>query len=404
MWYPAAASTTYGTADSVNKYPAVGGTSYTYNANKNLTGDGVWAYGYNTENQLVTASKSGTSASFVYDPMQRQSQKTVGAVKTRYIYSEWQRIADYNGVTGTLQNRYVYGTEMDEPLIQVTSAGVLTFLHADKMGTVIAVSNAAGAVVNKNPYGQFGESTTIGGTTFGYTGQRRDAELDGLHYYKMRVYSPKIGRFLQPDPVGYAGASDFNLYSYVGNRSLKFTDPMGQAAVSFWFLIFLYIAWFLVFVALGTQALATDAGIRANPAAYKHEPLKVYDVLDLLRPLSGLPFYQEYYQNLAAVGVKSGDGWYPAGYIDGVAPAGWYTQEQIAARTPKPQNGQPSPSGGGNGTQGPNGAYAQPVLGLGADQSFGGNAYYDYNQRAIAQSYDPGFGPNTPGGFGGGVW
>lgn len=403
MWYPAAASTTYGTADSVNKYPAVGGTSYTYDANKNLTGDGVWTYGYNTENQLVTASKSGTSASFVYDPLQRQSQKTVGAVKTRYIYSEWQRIADYDGVTGTLQNRYVYGTEMDEPLIQVTSAGVLTFLHADKMGTVIAVSNAAGAVVNKNPYGQFGESTTIGGTTFGYTGQRRDAELDGLHYYKLRVYSPKIGRFLQPDPIGYAGASDFNLYSYVGNRALKFTDPMGQAAVNLWLLLFLYIAWFLVFVALGTQALATDAGIRANPAAYKDEPLKVYDVLDLLRPLSGWPLYREYYQYLASVGVQSGDGWYPAGYIDGVAPAGWYTQEQIAARTPKPGNGQPSPNGGGNGAQGPNGAYAQPVLGLGADQSFGGNAYYDYNQRAIAQSYDPGFGPDTTGGSGGGV-
>ncbi|MBK9205548.1 MAG: hypothetical protein IPL73_24615 [Candidatus Obscuribacter sp.] len=117
MWHPAgAASTTYGTADSVNKYPTVGGTSYTYDANKNLTGDGVWTYGYNTENQLVTASKTGTSASFVYDPMQRQSQKTVGAVKTRYIYSGWQRIADYDGVAGTLQNRYVYGTSMDEPL------------------------------------------------------------------------------------------------------------------------------------------------------------------------------------------------------------------------------------------------------------------------------------------------
>ncbi|MBK9205549.1 MAG: hypothetical protein IPL73_24620 [Candidatus Obscuribacter sp.] len=71
----------------------------------------------------------------------------------------------------------------------------MTFLHADKMGTVVAVSNAAGAVANKNLYGQFGESTTTGGTTFGFTGQRRDAELDGLHYFKRRIYSPKLGRF-----------------------------------------------------------------------------------------------------------------------------------------------------------------------------------------------------------------
>lgn len=45
--------------------------------------------------------------------MHRQSQKTVGAVKWRYVYSGWLRIVDYDGVGGTLQNRYVYGTELD---------------------------------------------------------------------------------------------------------------------------------------------------------------------------------------------------------------------------------------------------------------------------------------------------
>jgi len=41
----------------------------------------------------------------------RQAQKAItsGTAKTRYIYSGWQRIADYNGVSGALQNRYVYG-------------------------------------------------------------------------------------------------------------------------------------------------------------------------------------------------------------------------------------------------------------------------------------------------------
>jgi len=225
MYHPAALSTTYAAADNVNKYPTVGGTAYSYSTNKNLTSDGVWTYGYDTENHLLTASKTGTSASFVYDPMHRQSQKTVGSVKSRYIYSEWQRIANYDGVAGTLQNRYVYGTSMDEPLIQITSAGVLTFLHADKVGTIVAVSTAAGAVANKNLYSTFGEITTLGGTTFGFTGQRYDSEL-GLHYFKRRIYSAKLGRFLQPDPAGYIG-EDFNLYTYVGNSPLKYTDPMG---------------------------------------------------------------------------------------------------------------------------------------------------------------------------------
>lgn len=184
---------------------------------------------FDTENELLTANKAGVSASFVYDPMQRQSQKTVGAVKSRYIYSELQRIADYDGVAGTLQNRYVYGTGMDEPLIQVSSAGVLTFLHADKMGSIVATSDSTGVVTNKNAYGPFGEITTLAGTTFGYTGQRYDSEL-GLSYYKRRMYSSKLGRFLQPDHVGYTG-EDFNLYTYVGNSPLKYVDPIGEGSL-----------------------------------------------------------------------------------------------------------------------------------------------------------------------------
>lgn len=226
VWHPTAAGTTaYAAADNVNKYPTVGGASYSYNGNKCLTGDGVWTYGYDIENHLLTASNGVTSASFVYDQLHRQSQKTVGAAKSRYIYSGWQRIADYDGVANTLQNRYVYGTGLDEPLIQVSGAGVLTFLHHDRMGSVVATSNSAGVVTNKNVFSPFGEINTLAGTTFGFTGQRFDSEL-GLLYFKRRYMSAKLGRFLQPDPVGYTG-EDFNLYTYVGNSPLAFTDPMG---------------------------------------------------------------------------------------------------------------------------------------------------------------------------------
>ena len=225
MYHPAALSTTYAAADNVNKYPTVGGTTYSYDSNKNLTGDGTWTYTFDTENQLLTAAKTGTSASMVYDPVQRQTQKTVGSAKSRYIYSGWQRIADYDGVANTLQNRYVYGTDLDEPLIAVSSGGTLTFLHADIVGTIVATSNSSGAETNKNLYSTFGEIVTLGGTTFGFTGQRYDSEL-GLYYFKRRYYSPKLGRFLQPDPIGYTG-EDFNLYTYVGNSPLKYTDPMG---------------------------------------------------------------------------------------------------------------------------------------------------------------------------------
>jgi len=78
--------------------------------------------------------------------------------------------------------------------------------------------------VNKNLFGAFGEVGTFAGTTFGFTGQRYDSDL-GLHYYKRRVYSQNLGRFLQTDPIGYT--SDLNLYTYVSNNPLNLTDPMG---------------------------------------------------------------------------------------------------------------------------------------------------------------------------------
>jgi uncharacterized protein RhaS with RHS repeats len=48
----------------------------------------------------------------------------------------------------------------------------------------------------------------------------------GLYYYKARFYAPQLGRFLQTDPVGTA--DDLNLYAYVGNSPVNFTDPTGM--------------------------------------------------------------------------------------------------------------------------------------------------------------------------------
>jgi RHS repeat-associated protein len=57
-----------------------------------------------------------------------------------------------------------------------------------------------------------------------HTGQVVLKEL-GLNYFKARMYAPKIGRFLQTDPIFYM--DDLNLYAYTGNDPLSRIDPTG---------------------------------------------------------------------------------------------------------------------------------------------------------------------------------
>jgi RHS repeat-associated protein len=224
-WHPASAGTvSYGSADSVNKYPSVGGVGCSYDGNKNLAGDGTWSYTYDTDNHLLSATTTGTTANYVYDPMHRQAQKTVGPALTRFIYDGNNRIADYDGSSGTLLNRYV-NVGIDEPIIQIAAGGTVSFFHQDRQNSVISHTNSSGAIVNKYSYSPFGESASVSSSGFGYTGQRYDSET-GLYYYKARYYSPKLGRFLQCDPIGYEGG-DLNLYAYVRNAPLNFRDPLG---------------------------------------------------------------------------------------------------------------------------------------------------------------------------------
>ena len=123
--------------------------------------------------------------------------------------------------------RYVHGPGVDEPLVWYEGAGVADrrWLHADRQGSIIGVSNGAGAVT-PYAYGPWGEPSDWTGPRFRYTGQAAFPEAQAYHY-KARVYDPALGRFLQTDPIGQA--DDPNLYAYVKGDPVNETDPSGLA-------------------------------------------------------------------------------------------------------------------------------------------------------------------------------
>ena len=171
-----------------------------------------------------------TIGAYSYDPVGRRAEKTASGATTEYAYAKNDVIAEYDG-TGTLLRRIVPGGAIDAPIAfydEDAPNDPIFYLHYDGQGSVIGVSDSTGANTEKYTYGPFGETPDDTGSPYHYVARRIDQET-GLYYVRARYYSPEVGRFLSPDPIGYGDG--LNMYAYVRNDPVNFRDPSGASRI-----------------------------------------------------------------------------------------------------------------------------------------------------------------------------
>jgi RHS repeat-associated protein len=212
--------------------------TYGYDGNGNVISRGAEAFGYDSDKRLTSYSNGTTTAYYEYDYAGRRVTRTVDGDITEYFYDGQNIVAEY--LNGIQVARYTHGLGIDQPLMVVRN-GETYFLHMDGLGSVVAITDDAGQLVQRYGYdawsnivysdGLFSFSGSGLVNTLTYTGREYDAE-SGIYHYRARAYDPTLGRFLQKDPLQgmLTWPQTQNLYSYALNNPLYFTDPTGQVA------------------------------------------------------------------------------------------------------------------------------------------------------------------------------
>jgi RHS repeat-associated protein len=186
---------------------------------------GATEYRRDSLDQLVEIRNKDFTVHAEYDALGRRTQKSVNGRTTQY-YWDSDRLAAELFPSGAVRI-YVYAAPQAlVPLLFVDYASIDAdptsgrryFVASNHLGAVEAVTDDAGEVVWRaqlDPYGlAHVEQRGRFHQPLRFPGHYHDDET-GLHYNRFRYYDPKLGRYLESDPIGIDGG--INLYAYSTN-------------------------------------------------------------------------------------------------------------------------------------------------------------------------------------------
>lgn len=204
--------------------------SFEYDANGNLLKriayEGTTSYNYDALNRLISLTDPyGNITHFFYDAFSRLISEQKGSTNTFYLYDNEKEIGTVSE-EGQIFELKVLGLGVKGEIGGTIAIEIQQTPYAplhDFQGNIIALASADQEIIETytmNAFGKENSSSFI--NPWRFCSKRA---TNGLVYFGMRFYDPSLGRWLTPDPSGFADGS--NLYVFVLNSPLNRLDLFG---------------------------------------------------------------------------------------------------------------------------------------------------------------------------------
>lgn len=204
-----------------NRLNQISSKSFSYDNNGNMIGDEKNTYTYDALDRLTAVMTPTQKIVYIYDPFGRRLEKQDDRQRTLYIYLGEEEIGAYHD-DKLFQLKILDDT--NKTIAILLDDKEYTPLY-DLTGNMTCLLDADENLVEEYTYNAFGEESFIStDNPWRYAGKRTDEET-GLIYFGKRYYSPILGRWISPDPIGFADGP--NLYAYVHNNPLRYFDRQG---------------------------------------------------------------------------------------------------------------------------------------------------------------------------------
>ena len=178
---------------------------------------------FDPENR-VTLFGSTVAAAYRADGL--RASKSSGSGTTYFLYDGGEPIVELNS-SGSVTALNVFAPD---GLVARTAGETTTEYVFDQQGNVADRTDTSGTIQSITQYDGWGNEQAISGTPtdpFGYNAQwgyYLDRET-GLYLCQHRFYDPANGRWLNRDPIGYAGGT--NVYGYCASGPMNRIDEFG---------------------------------------------------------------------------------------------------------------------------------------------------------------------------------